>query len=158
MNVYLDTNAFFYLFFENSRYSKGAKEVFAKIQNGEYHAVTSCFTLEELAYIMAMKLLEQKYKKHPHAVLREKPETIKECAGQIRATFTVIYSMDNLEIVGSDKAQMWFITDCMEEHALLPRDAIHMQTMKENNIRHIVSTDNDFDRVQGVERIWPGRK
>ena len=57
--------------------------------------------------------------------------------------------------MGWEKSQVWFTAGHMEG-GLLPRDGIHLQVMKEYGIRHIVSTDTDFDQVAGVERIGPG--
>ena len=43
----------------------------------------------------------------------------------------------------------------LENPSLSPRDAIHVATMEAGGIRHILSTDRDFDRVRGVERVDP---
>lgn len=40
---------------------------------------------------------------------------------------------------------------------LSPRDAIHIATMEAGGIRRILSTDRDFDCIEGIERIDPRR-
>ena len=155
MRIYLDTNAFFYFFFENRDYSGGIRKIFNKIKTGEYKAMTSCFTLEELAYIVLLELLESRYKKHPNDILRADRGAIAEVSKEIADVFASIYSFDNINITGSDKRQVWFIPNVMGENLLLPRDSIHLKTMREHNIEYILSTDSDFDNIKGIKRINP---
>jgi len=44
--------------------------------------------------------------------------------------------------------------DGIRLHWLLPRDALHISTMQELELRDIASDDSDFDRVGGVNRHW----
>jgi predicted nucleic acid-binding protein len=39
---------------------------------------------------------------------------------------------------------------------LRPSDAMHIGAMRSNGIKLIVSEDEDFDKVEGVKRIWIG--
>ncbi|CAD6492263.1 MAG: PIN domain protein [Candidatus Argoarchaeum ethanivorans] len=43
--------------------------------------------------------------------------------------------------------------DTYEKTTLDPRDAIHISSMKEVGLSDIVSEDDDFDKVEGIERI-----
>ncbi|CAD6493067.1 MAG: PIN domain protein [Candidatus Argoarchaeum ethanivorans] len=43
--------------------------------------------------------------------------------------------------------------DTYEKTTLDPRDAIHISSMKEVGLSVIVSEDDDFDKVEGIERI-----
>jgi len=43
--------------------------------------------------------------------------------------------------------------DTYEKTKLDPRDAIHISSMKEVGLSVIVSEDDDFDKVEGIERI-----
>ncbi|MHC1628688.1 MAG: type II toxin-antitoxin system VapC family toxin [Candidatus Nezhaarchaeales archaeon] len=42
----------------------------------------------------------------------------------------------------------------MERYDLKPSDAIHAATCIVNNIKYIVSEDQEFDKVEGIERLW----
>jgi len=33
-------------------------------------------------------------------------------------------------------------------------DALILQTMKKNNVKEIYTNDKDFNRVEGIRRIW----
>jgi len=155
MEIYIDTNGFYYFFVDNAVYSKGVKKIFEKIKRGEHKAFTSCFTLEELAYIVLIKLIEKKYNKTPQDVLRENKNVISEFANQIQEMFAAIYSFDGIEIAGSDKNQVWHIPKTMEENFLLPRDSIHLQTMRDLKLTYILSTDSDFDNIENIKRLNP---
>ena len=155
MSIYLDTNAFYFFFFEHEDYTKGIKKVFEKIQNGEYKGITSCLTLDELAYVVLMRLIEKKYKKDPADVLHASKSAILEFTPEIQKIFDVILSFDNLKIVDTNKDMVGFIPRTMEETLLLPRDCIHLQTMINQNCRVILSTDSDFDKIRGIKRIRP---
>ncbi len=155
MKIYLDTNVFFYFFFENTDYSGWSRRILGKINTGEFSGVTSCFTLEELAYVTLMKLMKEKYKKHPSDAIRENRSAISELSKPIEKIFSCVYSFENLEIAPADKKDVWFIPDIMGANLLLPRDSLQIKTMKDYGIKHIASTDSDFDSVKGVERIKP---
>lgn len=155
MNVYLDTNAFYFFFFEHKDYTKGIKKVFEKIQSGKYLGVTSCLTLDELAYVVLMRLIEKKYNKHPSDVLRESRRVILEFTPELHKIFEVIQSFNNLKIVDANKDTAGFIPTIMEETLLLPRDCIHLQTMLNQNCTLILSTDSDFDLIREIKRIKP---
>src|SRR3989344_1411754 len=124
MEIYLDTNAFYFFFFDNPEYSPSIRNFFNELKAGEHKAVTSCFTLEELAYVVLLRLIERKYKKHPKDVIRENRYVISEFSGTITEIFIEIYSIENLEITPTDKKDVWFIPQVAEENILLPRDSI----------------------------------
>lgn len=153
--IYLDTNAFFFFFFRHESFSSGIEKIFQKIERGKYKAITSCLTLDEFAYVVLMKLIEDKYKKHPKDVLREKPGVIIEFVDEVEKMFDVIYSLNNLEIVDVNFKMMKVVPPLMRDNLLLPRDCVHLQTMRDHDCRQILSTDPDFDRVEGIERIKP---
>jgi predicted nucleic acid-binding protein len=64
-----------------------------------------------------------------------------------------IYAIRNLTIVAVSSAAPLKAAQLLREHRLKPRDAIHVATMQEYDIRTIVSEDTDFDRVPGITRI-----
>ncbi len=153
--VYLDTNAFYFFFFSHEEYTEGIKKVFEGIQNGEYSGVTSVAALEELAYVSLMRLIEKKYKKHPTEVLRENRKAIAELSERLKEVFDVIFSLKNIEIADLDLETASTIPLIMADYLLLPQDSIHLQTMRQKNCEHILSTDKDFDGIYGITRIRP---
>lgn len=41
------------------------------------------------------------------------------------------------------------------KHGIKPRDTIHASVMKNNNLKHILSTDRHFDLIKNIIRIDP---
>lgn len=152
--IYLDTNAFYFFFFEDLRFSNGVKKIFQKIQAGKETGLTSCLTLDELAYAVVMRLIERKYAMHPSEKIRENPEVVLEFIPKIKEMFGVIFSFDNLEIADADGDLVAVIPERMEK-LLLPRDCIHYQTMKVYDCKTILSSDADFDGLDDIERVRP---
>lgn len=153
--IYLDTNAFYFFFFEHEKYTRGITKVFGDIQEGSCTGVTTSFTLEELAYIVLMRLIEKRYERHPSDVLREDRTVVRQLAGRVQAIFDVIYSLQNLEIVEVDRNRVGGIPMTMERTCLLPGDCVHLMAMASSDCTRILSTDTDFDAVEGIERIEP---
>ena len=155
MRIYLDTNAFYFFFFEDEKFSKGIRKVFGKMQKGEHQGVTNCLTLDELSYTVLLRLIEKKYKEHPINVIRKDKSVILEFIGVINDMFNTIFSFNNLEILDATADTLGFIPIMMEENLLLPRDCIHLRSMLDNGCQDILSTDNDFDHIEVINRIKP---
>lgn len=155
MKIYLDTNAFYFFFFEDKNFSKGIKNVFEKIQEGKIKGLTSCLTLDEIAYTVLLRLIEKKYKKHPISVIRKDRKVILEFIDAINNIFSTIFSFKNIEIIDANVNDFSFIPIIMGKNLLLPRDCIHIKTMLDNECYKILSTDTDFDNIEGIDRIKP---
>lgn len=152
--IYLDTNAFYLFFFEDVKFSAGVRKIFQEVQKGKEQGLTSCLTLDELAYAALMGMIGQKYKVHPSQKLRENPEVILEFIPKIKGMFDAVFSIANLEIADVNADSVAVIPQIMEG-LLLPRDCIHYQTMMDYGCRKILSTDSDFDRLEDIERVKP---
>ncbi|MBI4148058.1 type II toxin-antitoxin system VapC family toxin [Candidatus Woesearchaeota archaeon] len=157
MPTYLDTNAFYFFFFEDQTYSAGIKTFFDEMQQGQQKGVTSALTLDELSYVVLLRLIEKKYNKHPLDVIRSSKQSILEFIPQIQKMFDVIFSLHNLLIMDATLSSVGLIPFTMEEHCLLPRDALHAITARNAGCPDILSTDSDFDTVQGLHRIDPAK-
>lgn len=42
----------------------------------------------------------------------------------------------------------------IRKHGLKPSDALHAAAMLLNNVKVVVSEDDDFDKISGLKRIW----
>ena len=61
--------------------------------------------------------------------------------------------MPNLDVVEVSSTAPLLALDFIERYDLKPRDAFHASVMKENNSEAIVSDDEDFDRIDWIERV-----
>ncbi len=78
-----------------------------------------------------------------------KKDVGKDCA------IKIIKAMLSMPIkwITVDKSVIIRMVDAYEKTALDPRDAIHLASMKEAGSSVIVSEDDDFDKVDTIERI-----
>jgi len=143
MKIYLDTNAFYFFFFDDNNYSKGIKKVISSITAGQNEGITSSLTLDELSYSILMRLIEKKYNSHPTEILRKNRNVIAEFSG--------------IRIIPADRDVCSLIPIYMKKYSLLPRDCIHLATMHHNECDQILSTDTDFDNISGISRIDPNK-
>lgn len=58
------------------------------------------------------------------------------------------------EIIPIGEGEMKPLEKCLLKYNLKPSDAIHLATMETAGVNHIVSEDEDFDRVKEIKRIW----
>ena len=59
-----------------------------------------------------------------------------------------------LDIVPLDRSDYDPMKAFMNSYNLKPSDALHVASMKRNNIQHIVSEDGDFDALPWIKRVW----
>ena len=45
-------------------------------------------------------------------------------------------------------------TNLIKEYSIRPSDAFHVAVMKTRNIPNIASEDKEFDKVEGIKRLW----
>lgn len=155
IELYFDASSFFFFF----RYSKTNTEFirpyFQKLQDGKIMGITSSLTFDEVFYSLSMRLIEEKYSKHPVQVIREKPSVVSEFAKQMKQVNETLLSFNNLKIVQADKNIVGKIPILMETYNLLPRDCIHLQTMINHAETQILTTDGDFSDIPNIVSINP---
>jgi len=58
------------------------------------------------------------------------------------------------EIIPIEEEDVKPVEKYLLKYDLKPSDAIHLATMEKVGANHIVTEDEDFDRVKEVKRIW----
>ena len=129
--IYLDANIFIYAAINNNKEGKICRDILSKVAFKKTIANTSLLTWDELFY----------------AIRREKgrDKAIEEGKAFLKFPNLVFIKTDSGVI---DKAQ-----ELIENYNIKPRDAIHVATMKLQNIKNIISEDKDFDRIIDIKRI-----
>ena len=62
--------------------------------------------------------------------------------------------MPLIEVIPLSHEDYERIKDVIKQYNIMPSDAIHISAMKKMGIKKIVSEDEDFDIIPGIERIW----
>ena len=58
------------------------------------------------------------------------------------------------EIIPIDESDMDAFEKYLLKYSIKPSDAIHLSTMENKGIVNIVSEDEIFDKVEGINRVW----
>lgn len=128
--IYIDANVFVYSVLDEKDIGENARNIIEKIKNNIFRGFTSTLTIDEILWAVQKQLGKEK-------------------AADIANDFI---SMTNLEFlsVGID-----IIKNSINEYknSLDPRDAIHLASMQSKNIKIIVSSDSDFDKIKDIKRI-----
>ena len=128
--AYIDANVFIYSIINEDNVGEKARNTLEKIKNGEYLGFTATLTIDEILWALHKEL--------------DKDKTIEIAKGFI--------NMQNLEFINVD---LEIIKKSLENYhkSLKPRDSIHIASMQSKNIKTIISSDPDFDKIKEIKRI-----
>lgn len=119
--MFLDTNVFVYAHFDAGEKGERARAVLESIVRGK-QGYTSALVMDELLWILLRNKLDL-------AVIEE------------------IYATRNLTVLPVSAQVPLRAVHIIRTKKLKPRDAFHVATMHEYDIKTIVSEDKDFDGV-----------
>ncbi|MGQ9469710.1 MAG: type II toxin-antitoxin system VapC family toxin [Nitrososphaerales archaeon] len=63
-----------------------------------------------------------------------------------------------VELIPIDESDLDAIERYLLKYGIKPSDAIHLATMEKRGIVHIVSEDEEFDRIKEISRVWISSK
>lgn len=130
--VYIDANCFIYSSVNKEYIGLKAKELLEQVKSGEYgKAYTSTLTIDEFLW-------------------RVQKEVGKELAAEGTSIF---FNLQNLELININSFVISQAIEIYKKEKLDPRDAIHLAAMKSKNIKIIISSDPDFNKIKGIKRI-----
>lgn len=133
MRVFLDANLLIYLNTMTETHFKKAYVDFTRNLLAEDRCFVNTLILDEVLYISKRK----------HKVPYE-----------ITCDFLDAQILPNVDVLPITVAEYRIATDLIKKYPVRPSDAIHVATMKAGNINVIASEDNDFDCIEGVNRVW----
>ncbi|MEM3383892.1 MAG: type II toxin-antitoxin system VapC family toxin, partial [Nitrososphaerales archaeon] len=59
-----------------------------------------------------------------------------------------------VEVIPIDESDIEIMENYLIKYDIKPSYAIHLATMEKKSIAHIVSEDEEFDRIKEIHRIW----
>lgn len=134
MKVFLDANYIIYLKYSQSdEIFNYCIDLLKKLEN--YGLLTNIAVVNEIIWI-----LNRKYGVDLSEVF--------EFLDRVLDFVTVIS-------LGSEDYEV--VKEIMLRYKLKPSDAMHVASMKKAGVKHIVSEDPDFDRVEWIKRVWVGK-
>lgn len=125
---YIDSNVLVYASTNNQELGQKARRFLQAIQAGTFRGVTSCLTFDEVIYVLK-KILP----------------------ANLLAAGEQILDLD-IKFIPVDKQLLHALLNIVEASHLQPRDALHLATMRANNVSLLVSEDKDFDTIPTIKR------
>ncbi len=129
--VYLDANCFIYASTDESKIGQKARKIIQDIKIGVYEkAYSSTLTVDEFLWSVQ-----------------------KEVGRELAAEGADIFlTLQNFQLINIDAEIISKAINLYKEKKLDPRDAIHLAAMQSKNIKTIISSDPDFDKIKSIKR------
>lgn len=129
--LYLDANVFVYPILHSGPKSDAAAKLLGQVESGHEPAATASLAIDEVVWVVGKNAGRE-------AALR---------AGRL------MLDLPNLRILPVREAELRLALDLMQERrSLSPRDAVHAACALNSGVFTIVSDDEDFDELDGLER------
>jgi predicted nucleic acid-binding protein len=128
--LYIDSNIFIFASTDKEKLGQNCREIIRLINEQKIACAASFLVVDEVMWILKKNVGRDDAIKITKAML----------------------SMP-IKWVEVDESVIVKMIDIFEKTTLDPRDAIHIASMKELGLSSIVSEDNDFDKIGGIERI-----
>ncbi len=127
--MYIDSNIFIFAATDRGKLGKDCRNILELIDEQEIACAASFLVVDEVVWVLKRTIGKTDAVKITKAML----------------------SMP-LKWIDVTKSITMRMIGLYEKTSLAPRDAIHVASMKEVGISVIVSEDDDFDKVEGIER------
>ena len=134
--IYLDSTIPLYATLDDGAKGLWCRTILTSVRDGRVEAATSALTLDEVQY-------------------RVRKERSLEDSLELADS---LLSMPGLTILPVDRAVLREGMRVSREFRLQPRDSIHAAAALLKSIEEIYSEDRDFDRVEGLRRVWKRRR
>ena len=128
--MYIDSNIFIFAATDAGKKGKNCRKIIEKIDKKEIFCSSSYLVIDEVIWI-----LKKKFNK--------------------KFAIKLIKEISSLPIkwIDVNKSVVVKMIDIIEKTKLDPRDAVHLASMKENGISTILSEDNDFNQISGINKL-----
>ena len=136
---FLDANIFIYAYYKPRRQltqkekqmKDEAKEVINGINQGKEEVATTVVQISEAVNILK------------HGIPSE----------NLTSIIIGLFMLDNVKVEGVSREMYFAATELGRDLKLDPNNALAVEAMRLKGIREIYSFDEDFDKIEGVERI-----
>lgn len=149
--VFVDANAFLYYF---QGISPLARDVFRFGAENRLKLITTTRIMDEVIHknllIQARNVFGWKNKTIHR--LRQEPEKMKRLVPEVERIFELA-ALIRLEMEVIRPTDLSKMPKIMAEHGLLGSDSLVLVVMNRRNLKFLLSSDSDFDRVSWIERI-----
>lgn len=128
---YVDANCFIYAAIDSEIIGEKAKNILSDVKEGKFIAYTSTLTIDEFLW-------------------KVQKEVGRELAAK---SVNIFLTIPNLELINVDINIITKAIDIYKSDNLDPRDAIHLASMRQKNIKAIITSDSDFNKIKDIKVI-----
>jgi hypothetical protein len=136
MKVFIDTNIPMYAAGKDHSLKRSCLEIMKSVASGNLKAYTDTEVLQEILY-------------------RFFSINKRQFGLQLFDSYSQIMHGSVLPITHEDMIMARMLSDDPANVKLSPRDLIHLAVMHSHGIRHIITTDNGFKSIDGIQVIYP---
>jgi predicted nucleic acid-binding protein len=153
--IFIDANILMYAISGHWKYGRSSKHLLDAINSGDYEGLTSVLVCSEIFHKSILAEIVEKQKISPGYALRslkEDPRMIKDS----KKAWSVIKSVKDikhLKVTGIREDALELALDYSKKYCLLSNDALHLATMKLEDVIYMASNDGDFGRVEWIN-LW----
>jgi predicted nucleic acid-binding protein len=152
--VFIDANIF-HLYLRGPRGIRDKCTRFLeRVEKEEVRGFTSTLVLDELAYKLLLKRIEELYHRNPLEVIAGNPAAVSEASDYVERGLEIVLGIRKLGVLAVERSHVRGLVAFMR-YSLLPRDALHLSVMSAVGCRDIASVDEDFDRFPEIVRWAP---
>ncbi len=154
---FLDANTFYYDVVAQGDISTYCSQVIEEVLSGQRKAITTSIAMCEAVHKVMFSEIVTAYQRPRAGLLswvKSHPESIRGVSGYLAAAEK--FGALPLTIVPVDARLMLEGARVAAATGLLINDAIILAVMREHGIRHLVTNDDDFNGVAGIE-VWKPR-
>ncbi|MFW5946108.1 MAG: type II toxin-antitoxin system VapC family toxin [Candidatus Natronoplasma sp.] len=127
--MYIDSNIFIYSAVDKNQLGENCRNIVEKIENGSLNAASSYLMLDEVLWILQKNI--------------GKEDALES---------TKMFLSLPIKWIDVKRDIMYQSLELYDSTDLTPRDAIHMASMKKEKLTVLLSEDDDFDDIEGIER------
>lgn len=149
--VFVDANIYLFNALDNRKYGEISTRFLERIEKGEIKAVTNVLVLNEVAFKILIAELSNHSEKFNIWIAKEllkSKEISKNAYKPVKRYMTYLKGLESLEITEITPRIAFSSADLGQRYGLLPSDSYHVATMKELEVKYIVTDDADFKRVE----------
>ncbi len=127
--MYIDSNIFIYSAVDKNQLGKNCRKAIEKIENGSLNAASSYLVLDEVLWILQNEI--------------GKKDALES---------TKMFLSLPIKWIDVKRDIMYQSLKLYDSTDLDPRDAIHLASMQKEKLTILLSEDEDFDGIEGIER------
>ena len=152
--IMVDTNAF--LYFLLGECNKVTVEIFKLSYLKKLKLVTTSRVVDELLFKAMIIKAKEKYGIEKNVVekLKRNKKLVKELSGDIKEVLNFLENA-RVKVVELKISTLRSIPDVMYKYGLFGNDALILKTMKELNLKFLLTADKDFKEIEDIEIINP---